>query len=133
MDDLAKITNKEWSDMKSAVSSNSEAVGYLKTRTSRHSTEIDALENNHIALPLAIQEAVSKGMAPVLEKVLNHEQKFIELEIEKEREAKETALLQIQAERERKQWFWRSIVGTVIGATVGPAVTLIIFILINNA
>lgn len=115
------------------VENNTKDIGYLKEKTAKHSTKINNLEDSHIALPLAIQEAVSKGMAPVLEKVLLHDERFTQLELLKEREEKERALRVIEDEKDRKQWFYRAVIGAVIGATVGPAITILAYILINNA
>ena len=127
------ITETDLVKLSAHVENNRRDIGYLKERTDRHSKKINDLEDNHIALPLAIQEAVSKGMAPVLEKVLKHEGRFTTLELLKEREEKERALRVIEDEKDRKRWFYRAVIGAVIGATVGPAVTILVYILINNA
>lgn len=130
---IAPVTQTEFVRLQADVENNKNDIGYLKERTDRHSDKIDSLEDSHIALPLAIQEAVSKGMEPVLEKVLLHDERFTQLELLKEREEKERALRVIEDEKDRKKWFYRAVIGAVIGATVGPAITILAYILINSA
>ena len=132
MDNEAKISNNEWADLTHQVKENKEQIGYLKERTDKHSRKIDELEDNHIKLPMAIQQAVENGMAPVLEKVLKHDEMFRELALIKEREAKEQLLKAMEEEQERKRWFIRSVLGSVIAGIVGPALTILGYILFNN-
>lgn len=114
------------------VENNEKDIGYLKNRTDRHSTKIDALEDNYIGLPHAMQDAVSKGMAPVLEKLLRHDEEFTNLKIAKEREEKEAVIKQLQEDAERKRWFVRSVLGVVITAIVSPAVAYFIWFLMGS-
>lgn len=126
------ITETDLVKLSVHVENNRRDIGYLKERTDRHSKKINDLEDNHIALPLAIQEAVSKGMAPVLEKLLRHDEEFTNLKIAKEREEKEQVIKQLEEDAERKRWFTRSVLGVAITAIVSPAVAYFIWFLMGS-
>lgn len=126
------ITETDLVKLSAHVENNRRDIGYLKERTDKHSKKINDLEDNHIALPLAIQEAVSKGMAPVLEKLLRHDEEFTNLKIAKEREEKEQVIKQLEEDAERKRWFTRSVLGVVITAIVSPAVAYFIWFLMGS-
>lgn len=71
-----KITNREWTKLTSRVDKVDKQSNANLERLNRHSKRIDELEDNQIKLPISIQKAVENGMAPVLEKVLAHDQKI---------------------------------------------------------
>ena len=129
---IEPVTQTEFVRLQADVENNKNGISYLKTRTDRHSEKIDNLEDSHIGLPLAMQEAVSKGMAPVLEKLLRHDEEFTNLKIAKEREEKEQVIKQLEEDAERKRWFTRSVLGVVITAIVSPAVAYFIWFLMGG-
>lgn len=133
MNQPVQITNGEWADTNKKIDMHEQDIDYLKKRTERHSDRLDRIEDQYIALPQAIQEAVTTGMAPVMEKLLKHDERLAQMDLEKVKEEKARFERQVEEDKERRRWLIRSIVGAVIGATVGPAITLIIFILVNNA
>ncbi|MBP1046396.1 hypothetical protein I6N96_08870 [Enterococcus sp. BWM-S5] len=118
MDKKIEITNKDWTDLTKTVSATEKQANANEERLNRHSKRLDALEDANVGLPLAIQQAVENGMSPVLEKVLNHDNKFASLEIEKERERAERAESELRATAERRQWMTRLIISGVIGVLI---------------
>ncbi|MHC5278955.1 hypothetical protein ACYRFT_01620 [Listeria kieliensis] len=126
MDQEIKITNREWAETKSAVDKNSKQTEINRERLDRHSKRLDQLEDANIAFPLAIQEAVKNGMAPVMEKLIKHDEKFVNIEIMKERERAEKAEHIIQEEKDRKKFFVRTIITVVITSVLGGGLGILV-------
>ncbi|GGC92807.1 hypothetical protein [Enterococcus wangshanyuanii] len=132
MNKPVEISNQEWSDLTKKVDAVETQAEYNKNRLNRHSDRLDSLEDQQIALPLAIQQAVENGMAPVLEKLLMHDEKFVSLELLKEREQKEALQRKIDEDKDRRKWFIRTVIASVIGSIGGVAGVIRFFIMINN-
>ncbi len=126
MDQEIKITNREWAETKSTVDKNSKQTEINRERLDRHSKRLDQLEDANIALPLAIQAAVEKGMAPVMEKLIKHDEKFVNIEIMKERERAEKAEHVIQEVQDRKNFFVRTIITVVITSVLGGGLGILV-------
>lgn len=136
MDKIVEITNKEWADLTHQVGENERQLENNTNRLNRHSQRLDELEDEHIRLPLAIQQAVENGMSPVLEKVLAHDNKFATMEIEKERIRAERAESELEDRQERKRWMTRLIISGVIGVLItsvlGGIISFYVAVFLNN-
>lgn len=132
MNKPVEISNQEWSNWTKRVEAVETKADYGEKRLDRHSNRLDSLEDQQIALPLAIQQAVENGMAPVLEKLLLHDEKFVSLELLKEREQKEALQRKIDEDKDRRKWFIRTVIASVIGSIGGVAGVIRFFIMINN-
>lgn len=132
MEQPVEITRKEWLDLINETYGNGKQIKYHADQLERHSGKIDSIEKQQIALPLSIQQAVENGMAPVLEKVLEHDGKFNEIELRKEREEKEAALARVKSNEDQKKWFYRAIVGALVAAVVGGVASFYIALFLSN-
>lgn len=133
MNQPVQLTNGEWTSATKKIDMHEQDIDYLKKRTERHSDRLDRIEDQYIALPQAIQEAVTTGMAPVMEKLLKHDERLAQMDLEKVKEEKARIEKQFEEEKERRRWLIRSVVGAFIGATIGPAITILLFIWGNNS
>ncbi|WAO20814.1 hypothetical protein [Paenilisteria newyorkensis] len=132
MDQHVKITNAEWGDLKQTAESSKSLAKENKKRIDKHSERLDAIEDWKIALPISIEEAVRNGLAPFLEQVTKYENKFIDLEIMKERERADRAEQLIVEEKGRKQFIRRTIIASAITSVVGGGIGIVITALVAN-
>lgn len=132
MDDPVKITNTDWSELKHQADLNAKDIGYLTGRVEGHASKLVKLEEGFLMFPMSIKEAVQDGMAPVLITVMDHTEKFNQLALTKEREDKERLQRMLDQEADRKKWFIRTVIATIVGGIVGPAITMVGFIFFNN-
>lgn len=136
MEQEVKITNREWTKLTSKVDKVDKQSNANLERLNRHSKRIDELEDNQIKLPISIQKAVENGMAPVLEKVLAHDQKFSNIELNRERERAEIAERVIEESKEKKRWLVRIIIGALIAvfvtSVIGGVISFYIAVFLNN-
>lgn len=131
-----KITNREWTKLTSRVDKVDKQSNANLERLNRHSKRIDELEDNQIKLPISIQKAVENGMAPVLEKVLAHDQKFSNIELNRERERAEIAERVIEESKEKKRWLVRIVIAALIAvfvtSVIGGVISFYIAVFLNN-
>lgn len=133
MDQPVSLTNGEWSTVREKVNTSEREIEYLKQSANRARERLDRIEDEYIALPQAIQEAVTTGMAPVMEKLLKHDERLAQMDLEKVKEEKARIEKQFEEDKERRRWLIRSVIGAFIGATIGPAITILLFIWGNNS
>ncbi|EUJ46656.1 hypothetical protein [Paenilisteria rocourtiae] len=136
MEQEVKITNREWTKLTSRVDKVDKQSNANLERLNRHSKRIDELEDNQIKLPISIQKAVENGMAPVLEKVLAHDQKFSNIELNRERERAEIAERVIEESKEKKRWLVRIVIAALIAvfvtSVIGGVISFYIAVFLNN-
>ncbi|KGL44476.1 hypothetical protein EP56_07700 [Listeriaceae bacterium FSL A5-0209] len=132
MDQHVKITNAEWGELKQTAESSKALARENKKRLDKHSERLDAIEDWKIAMPIDIEEAVRKGLAPLLDKVLTYEKKFTDLEIMKERERADRAEQLVIEEKGRKQFIRRTIIASAITSVVGGGLGIIITAFMAN-
>ncbi|SQC55319.1 hypothetical protein [Listeria newyorkensis] len=83
-------------------------------------------------MPIDIEEAVRNGLAPLLDKVMTYEKKFMEIEITKERERADRAEQLVIEEKGRKQFIRRTIIASAITSVVGGGLGIIITAFMAN-
>ncbi|KGL45675.1 hypothetical protein [Listeria newyorkensis] len=132
MDQHVKITNEEWAKIKQVAETGKSLAGENKKRLDKHNERLDAIEDWKIALPIDIEEAVRNGLAPLLDKVMTYEKKFMEIEITKERERADRAEQLVIEEKGRKQFIRRTIIASAITSVVGGGLGIIITAFMAN-
>lgn len=126
------ITGREWSDLSKQVDLNKKQIEFNTQKLVRHSKRLEVIEDEQIKLPLSIQKAVENGMAPVLEKVLIHDNKFSELELNKEKEENERLSTILESHKDSKKWFNRALIGVLITSIIGGIISFYIAVFLNN-
>ncbi|RQW65781.1 hypothetical protein DUK53_14285 [Listeria sp. SHR_NRA_18] len=136
MEQEVKITNREWTQITNKVEKTEKQSTANLERLNRHSKRLDIIEDAQMTLPLAIQKAVEKGMAPTLEKVIIHDRKFSEIELNRERERAEKAEQIIEESKEKKRWLIRIIIGALIAvfftSIIGGVISFYVAVFLNN-
>lgn len=82
MEQEIKITNEEWHRTKAEVEKHKDRLELHENRLNRHSARLDQIEDNHIALPIAIKDAIESSLVPVLTEI-REQNKKIEKQAEK--------------------------------------------------
>lgn len=132
MDNIVKITNREWADVTNQVEQLEGEVKELKGKLKRQGDRLHIVETADIRLPQEIGAAITKALEPVLEKVMNHDERFHQLELLKAQEEKERAERLLNEEKERRKWFIRTLIGTILSAIIGPILAILSFLISNN-
>lgn len=127
-----KLTNREWNDLSTKVETHDKKIKEHENRLNRHGAKIDTLEANNIALPLTIQEAVQKGMSSAVERLNQHDEKFVSIDLIKERERADKLERKVKEDKERRMFYRRTLVSAVLVAIVSGIVSFYIAAFLNN-
>ncbi|WP_413480893.1 hypothetical protein [Carnobacterium maltaromaticum] len=120
MEQEIKITNEEWHRTKAEVEKHKDRLELHENRLNRHSSRLDQIEDNHIALPIAIKDAIESSLVPVLTEIREQNQKI-------EKQAEKINLLENQKYKSAYDSFYKIIWGLVL-----LAVTYLGTIVLNN-
>ncbi|MBC2262781.1 hypothetical protein HCB45_14620 [Listeria sp. FSL L7-0091] len=132
MEQEVKITNREWNDLSAKVETHEKKIQEHENRLDRHGAKIDTLEANNIALPLTIQEAVQKGMSSAVERLNKHDDKFISIDLAKERERADKLERKVKEDKEKRLFYRRTLASALIVACVSGVVGFYIAAFSNN-
>ncbi|MBC1353871.1 hypothetical protein HB837_15875 [Listeria innocua] len=132
MEQEVKITNREWNDLSTKVETHEKKIKEHENRLDRHGAKIDTLEANNIALPLTIQEAVQKGMSSAVERLNKHDDKFISIDLAKERERADKLERKVKEDKEKRLFYRRTLASALIVACVSGVVGFYIAAFLNN-
>ncbi|EAG4505323.1 hypothetical protein CBM20_11300 [Listeria monocytogenes] len=132
MEQEIKLTNREWNDLSTKVETHDKKIKEHENRLNRHSGKIDILEDNNIALPLTIQEAVQKGMSSAVERLNKHDDKFISIDLAKEKERADKLERKVKEDKEKRTFYRRTITSAIIVACVSGVVGFYIAAFLNN-
>jgi len=120
LDQEIRITNEEWHRTKAEVEKHKDKLELHEKRINRHSERLDQVEDNNIALPIAIKDAIESSLVPVLTEIRDQNQKI-------EKQAEKINQLENQKYKSAYDSFYKIIWGLVL-----LAVTYLGTIVLNN-
>ncbi|HAC4847989.1 TPA_asm: hypothetical protein GZV06_15070 [Listeria monocytogenes] len=132
MEQEVKLSNREWNELSTKVETHDKKIKEHENRLNRHSGKIDTLEANNIALPLTIQEAVQKGMSSVVERLNKHDDKFISIDLAKEKERADKLERKVKEDKEKRTFYRRTITSAIIVACISGVFGFYIAAFLNN-
>lgn len=132
MNNPVQITNGEWNQVTQSLSENTKDIHEQEERLNRHANRIQTLENNTKDVPYAIQKAVSDGMEKVLTKVMEHDQKFHSLEMEKIQERALASEQRLKELSEAKKYYFRNLIGVLISSGLGGIIGYYVMKILNG-
>lgn len=128
----APVTFKDWTEASVQIGKNAEKIGEHDNELGRLRKKIEGLQKSNYELPMSIQEAVTKGIQPVLDRVLEYDNKFQQLELQRVQDEKDRLQARLEEQKEREKYFRRTVFTAFLTSVISGVVGFYISIFLNN-